>query len=151
MGTHYTIGELARESGVPTSTVRYYERVGLVRPDDRSEGNYRLYGQGTLERLRFIRAAQATGFTLEDIKTLLGHDHESPGLCHDVQALIQERLADVTRRMDDLRHIQSVLEAALKRCLKSEPTGHCVAVESLVAEAHTPSPKSPRRRIRKTP
>lgn len=150
MGTQFTISELAHKAGVPTSTVRYYERAGLLSPDNRSEGNYRLYGQGTLERLRFIRAAQATGFTLEDIGTLLSHDHD-PGLCCDVQGLIRERLADVKRRMDDLRHIRSVLEATLKRCLKSEPTGLCDAVESLVAEAHTPSLKSPRRRIRKNP
>lgn len=145
MEPHITIGELARKSGVPTSTVRYYERIGLLRPDNRSEGNYRLYGQANLERLRFIRAAQATGFTLEDIKKLLGHDHESPGLCHDVQALIHERLNDVKRRMDELRHLRSVLEASLKQCRKSEETGHCVALESLVAESHEPSSKSPRR------
>ncbi len=148
MRMHLTIGELAHAAGVPASTVRYYERIGLLRPVDRSEGNYRLYGEGALERLRFIRAAQATGFTLENIKTLLSHDHD-PALCRDVQGLIRERLADVKRRMDDLRHIRSVLEATLKRCLKSERTGHCVAVGSLVAEAHKPSRKPPSRGNRK--
>ena len=57
----YTIGQLAKEGGVPTSTVRYYERIGLLHPNDRTGGNYRVYSDTALERLRFIRAAQATG------------------------------------------------------------------------------------------
>ena len=57
----FTIGELARAAGVPTSTVRYYEREGIVRPAGRSGSNYRLYSQQEIERLRFIRAAQGTG------------------------------------------------------------------------------------------
>lgn len=71
MATEYTIGELAEEVGVPTSTLRYYERSGLVSPDGRTSGNYRIYGAAAVERVRFIRAAQATGFTLEDIARLL--------------------------------------------------------------------------------
>ena len=70
MGTFYTIGQLAKEANVPTSTVRYYERVGHLQPDGRSSGNYRVYSPAALKRLRFIRAAQATGFTLDDITTL---------------------------------------------------------------------------------
>lgn len=70
MNMTYTIGQLARAVGVPTSTVRYYERIGLLQPDGRTAGNYRLYGKEALECLRFIRAAQATGFTLEDITHL---------------------------------------------------------------------------------
>ena len=71
MATEYTIGELAKAADVASSTLRYYERRGLVEPDNRSEGNYRLYGPETLERVRFIRAAQATGFTLDDVAMLL--------------------------------------------------------------------------------
>jgi MerR family mercuric resistance operon transcriptional regulator len=71
MATEYTIGELAKAADVATSTLRYYERRGLVEPDNRSSGNYRLYDPETLERVRFIRAAQATGFTLDDVAMLL--------------------------------------------------------------------------------
>jgi DNA-binding transcriptional MerR regulator len=53
----YTISQLARAAGVPTSAVRYYERIGLLQPHGRTGGNYRLYGKEALERLRFIRAA----------------------------------------------------------------------------------------------
>lgn len=66
----HTIGRLAGVAGVPVSTVRYYERAGLLRPEARTGGNYRFYGPASLARLRFIRAAQATGFGLKDIQEL---------------------------------------------------------------------------------
>ncbi|HEX9867840.1 MAG TPA: MerR family transcriptional regulator [Candidatus Tectomicrobia bacterium] len=81
METTYSIGQLARAAGVPTSTVRYYERIGLLHSDARTAGNYRRYGQETLEYLRFIRAAQRTGFTLEDITALLQLRDVTPDLC----------------------------------------------------------------------
>jgi DNA-binding transcriptional MerR regulator len=72
MNHQYTIGQLARAAGVPTTTLRYYERAGLVRPTTRAENQYRLYTEQTLQIIRFIRAAQAAGFTLDDVRTLLG-------------------------------------------------------------------------------
>ena len=67
----FTIGELAKAAGVPTSTVRYYEREGILRPAGRNGSNYRLYSREDVERLCFIRAAQGTGFTLRDVTELL--------------------------------------------------------------------------------
>lgn len=66
-----SIGELARRAGVPASTVRHYERRGLLQPGGRTGGNYRLYGPAELARLRFIRAARASGFRLADVGELL--------------------------------------------------------------------------------
>jgi len=125
-----TIGELATAAGVPTSTIRYYERAGLLRPVARSASNYRLYSMGELERLRFIRAAKATGFTLEDITTLL-----RPSTCAKVQTLIEDRLDVVTVRMKELRHLQKVLRASLAECRDHEETGRCKVVEKLTATA----------------
>ncbi len=71
MGSTYTIGKLAKAAEVPVSTVRYYEKRGLLTPDQRTPSSYRLYGEESLQRLRFIRAAQTSGFTLEDIAMLL--------------------------------------------------------------------------------
>jgi DNA-binding transcriptional MerR regulator len=68
MGRQYTITQLAQAANVPTTTLRYYERAGLVLPEGRSQGNYRLYSDESLRRLRFIRAAQAVGFTLDDVR-----------------------------------------------------------------------------------
>ncbi|HWE36171.1 MAG TPA: heavy metal-responsive transcriptional regulator [Isosphaeraceae bacterium] len=140
MEPRYTIGQLAKAAGVPSSTVRYYERVGLVRPSGRSGGNYRLYDAGALERLRFIRAAQATGFTLDDVTGMLGHRHDSTASCREVQGLIENRLRDLERRLEDLRHVERVLRSALDACRETEKPGRCELIDRL-SQASSPAPK----------
>lgn len=131
MSMQYTISELAQAADVPTTTVRYYERVGLVQPEDRSAGNYRLYSDESLRKLRFIRAAQSVGFTLEAVKTLLGSQDGRTPPCREVQKLIEERLADIDRRLKDLRQFQRVLRTAVQRCRQTEKPGCCHVVETL--------------------
>jgi DNA-binding transcriptional MerR regulator len=131
MEPQYTIGGLARAAGVPTSTVRYYERVGLVEPTGRTAGNYRYYGAEALERLQFIRAAQATGLTLEDITALLPLRAGVPSCCQRVQRLIHQRLSDVKRRMADLRRVAHVLESALDGCRRTQRPGYCEVNQKL--------------------
>lgn len=131
MPGRYTISQLAHAADVPTSTVRYYERVGLLEPEDRSEGNYRLYTAESLRRLRFIRAAQAIGFTLDDVKQLLGSQDGTTPSCHEVQQLIEQRLGDIDKRLSDLRHVQKVLKVALQKCRKTEQKGCCHVLETL--------------------
>ena len=133
MKSTYTVGQLARTSDVPTSTVRYYERIGLLQSEGRTAGNYRRYGEGALERLRFIRAAQATGFTLEDITALLQFGDGTASVCQNVQARIVERLGDLERRMAALRHVQRVLKATLKRCRETQQDGRCQLIDTLTA------------------
>jgi DNA-binding transcriptional MerR regulator len=135
MESAYTIGQLARAAGVPTSTVRYYERIGLLQPEARTAGNYRLYDEEALQRLHFIRAAQATGFTLEDITALLQLQDATPATCQDVQTLIEARLGDLEQRMADLRHVQRVLKATLKRCQETAWQGRCHILDTLTASA----------------
>jgi len=130
MQDRLTIGELAKTAGVPASTVRYYERTGLLRRPPRSASNYRLYQQDDVYRVRFIKAAQATGFTLEDVAELL-----EPASCNKVQRRIEERLEEVSERLRDLRHVKRVLEAALETCREHEPTGRCGVIETLSASA----------------
>jgi MerR family mercuric resistance operon transcriptional regulator len=130
MSDRLTIGELAKAAGVPASTVRYYERTGLLRRPPRSASNYRLYGEEDVYRVRFIKAAQATGFTLDDVAELL-----RPSSCAKVQRRIEERLEEVLARMKDLRHVQRVLKAALTTCQEHEPTGRCGVIDTLSASA----------------
>jgi MerR family mercuric resistance operon transcriptional regulator len=148
MRTRYTIGQLANAAGVPTSTVRYYERVGLLQPSGRSEGNYRLYDEEDLDRLRFIRAAQATGFTIENVFEIVNHSHDNSHLCEDVQTLLETRLADVKKRMTDLRHVERVLRSALATCRKTVEPGHCVVIDRL-RHAARPAPDTARPKRRK--
>src|SRR5438552_5818097 len=100
-----TIGELARATNVPTSTIRFYERRGLLKPDARTESNYRTYSARTAERLKFIRAAQATGFSLKDIRAMLALTYSDDPPCDEVAALIERRLIDVKQRRRELKRI----------------------------------------------
>ena len=135
MEDRLTIGELARAADVPASTVRYYERTGLVRQPPRSASNYRLYREEDVYRVRFIKAAQATGFTLGDVAELL-----KPSSCSKVQRRIEDRLQEVSVRLKDLRHVQRVLERALRACQEHEPSGRCRVIEDISASAR---PKQP--------
>lgn len=128
----YTIGQLAKEAGVPTTTVRYYERRGLLRPPSRvGSGKYRSYGEDDLEQLRFIRAAQAAGFVLEDVATLLGLRDGNTTPCKEVQTLIETRLGDVAQRVADLQRVEGVLKKSLRMCRQKERTGHCDVIDTL--------------------
>lgn len=149
MQENYTIGRLARAAGVPTSTVRYWERRGLLRHDRRTAGDYRVYGGEALERLRFIRAAQENGFTLEDILTLLRFREGKTEPCKEVQDLIQARLADLDRKLRELRHLQGSLRSSLADCRQGEAASRCRVLDRLGAVAATPTVSAPGRRGRK--
>ena len=135
MNGRFTIGELAKAADVPASTVRYYERTELLRRPPRSASNYRLYRQEDVYRVRFIKAAQATGFTLQDVAELL-----KPSSCSKVQGRIEDRLEEVSARMKDLRHVRRVLKAALTTCQEHEPTGRCGVIDTLSASARAKHP-----------
>ncbi|MCH8343991.1 MAG: heavy metal-responsive transcriptional regulator [Planctomycetes bacterium] len=141
----YTIGELARRAEVPTSTVRYYERAGLLRPAGRTASNYRFYGEDAFERLRFIRTAQAAGFTLGDITSLLELRDGTAVPCREVQVLIEARVDDVAKQLEDLQHVQEVLHASLHICREAEAKGRCEVMENLKLVSATPTSRTARR------
>ena len=112
-----TIGQIAQAVSVATSTLRYYEREGLLEPVDRTPAGYRLYGPTAIDQLRFIRSAQSVGFSLNDIKALLSLDAGTS--CKQVQTMIADRLADVSRRIAELKSVKRTLTSALGRCRRS--------------------------------
>ena len=130
--TRLTIGQIAKAANVPISTVRYYERVGLLKPDYRSKGNYRVYGEVSLRRLRFIRAAQGLGFTLDDVKALVGA-HGEPLSCVEVQSLLVKRLSEIEAKLRDLRNVHRVLKHSLQDCLESEKLGRCQVIDKVTS------------------
>jgi MerR family mercuric resistance operon transcriptional regulator len=126
-----SIGELAKAAAVPTSTVRFYERRGLLKADGRTQSNYRSYSIQAVERLQFIRAAQATGFNLKDIREMLSLTYSDEAPCAEVAALIQHRLEDVKQRLCELRRVSRALSVALKSCCKGE-RDWCTQIERLM-------------------
>ncbi len=139
-----TIGGLAREAGVPVSTVRYYERRGLLSPDERTRSRYRLYHASALERLRFIKAAQASGFSLEDVGALLDLREQGGRPRGAVRAMIESRLADVRERLVGLGRVETVLAEALAACRRGGAAERCPVIEGLCGcgKRLTPHPGS---------
>ena len=112
-----TIGQLAKAAEVPTTTVRYYERAGLLAPPDRTRSGYRMYDERAVERLRFIRASQAVGFSLDDVRDLLALDVKSS--CQDVQRLLEHRIEELDRKLGEMKFVRATLGQAMNRCRKS--------------------------------
>ena len=125
-----TIGEAAKAAGVVPTTLRYYEREGLVKPTARSAAGYRLYDGEVAQRLRFIRSAQAIGFTLEDIGLLLELQRGDRRRCQSkVQTVLESRLKELNQKLKDLRRVRAALGDALHRCRSS--SGECAVLEDL--------------------
>ncbi|ETW99120.1 MAG: hypothetical protein ETSY2_41525 [Candidatus Entotheonella gemina] len=131
----YTISQLACAAQVPISTLRYYERAGLVCPTERAENNYRVYSEDALRTVLFIRAAQSAGFTLDDVRALLDLQAGDAALCQDVQPLVEKRLQDVSQRIKEMRHMQRILKSLLAQCHEQEQDALCHVVDAFSAES----------------
>ena len=120
-----TIAKLAQAGGVGVETVRYYQRRGLF-PVPRPLGGIRRYGAPEIRRLKFIRAAQAAGFTLEEIGELLaldaGHDHNR------ARALARERIAALDTRIAELEQARDALRRLARDCAHSK--GPCPIIRA---------------------
>jgi DNA-binding transcriptional MerR regulator len=126
-----TIGQLAKAAAVPVSTVRFYERNGLFKPDFRTGGNYRGYNVASLQRLRFIRSAQTTGFRLADIRELLNLTSSDESPCDDIETLLKRRLIEVRQRITELRNVEKKLAQAIKDCCRGTDTDLCDEISRL--------------------
>lgn len=130
-GEALTIGQLAKAGGVRVQTVRYYERRHLLLPASRLPSGYRLYGDEALQRLRFIRNAQALGFTLREIEGLLNLRVQSVNHCREVQTKASAKLATVEAKIRDLEALARALRTLIRSCRAGQPTDHCPILASL--------------------
>src|SRR5690606_35533884 len=101
------IGELGRLADTSVETIRYYEREGLLPAPARSDGNYRLYSDDHIERLRFIRHCRSLDIALDEIRSLLQHRDEPEEDCTDDNTLLAEQIKAVVVRMKELRQLQT--------------------------------------------
>jgi len=109
-----TIGGLARAAGVGVETVRYYQRRGLLQEPARPPGEIRRYGPEEMKRLRFIRSAQAAGFTLNEIKELLDLDASDDRA--RARELARARVAALDARIEELREARDALASLATAC-----------------------------------
>lgn len=126
------ISELASAAGVHVETVRYYQGIGLLPRPRREHGRIRRYDSDDLQRLRFIKRAQALGFSLEEIAFLLGlSDGEH---CSETKALAEKKLAVVEEKINDLAAIQKALKGLVTECSKGSRKSGCPIIDALAAE-----------------
>jgi Cd(II)/Pb(II)-responsive transcriptional regulator len=125
------IGALAAACGCQVETVRYYEREGLLPAPARSEGNYRLYGPGHVDRLAFIRHCRSLDMTLGEVRRLL-HFRDAPEEnCGEVNVLLDAHIAQITERMAELQNLQTQMIALRAHCDRAQAAKHCGILKGL--------------------
>ena len=112
----FQIGELAKRTALSIDAIRFYERRKLLPPAPRSAGRFRLYTPDAIEHLRFVRRMQGLGFSLQEIKELMGVRADRAHACSAVRQFLETKLADVTVRIRELRQLETELNADLRKC-----------------------------------
>jgi len=116
------IGEIARKVGVATSAIRFYEETGLVPEPARTASGYREYDPSVLDRLAFIRAGQAVGLTLGQLRDVLQIRDRGEAPCKHVADLIADRITDIDQRIDDLTKLRRDLVSLAGEAKRLDPT-----------------------------
>jgi DNA-binding transcriptional MerR regulator len=148
-----TIGRLGALAEIAPKTLRYYDRVGLVRPTARTPAGYRVYSEEAEQRLRFIRQAKALGMSLADIRRILAVRDEGAAPCQHVQTLVRQNLSKVEGQIAQLQRLKTDL-GRLQRLLKDSVPPKAESAEdcpcfSLIRDFHKlPQPRSRRGRRR---
>ncbi len=124
-----SIGDVSASSGVQIETIRYYERIGLMPRPARTTSHRRRYDDGAIDQLVFIRRARELGFSIPEIRTLIGLARGRKS-CADVHALTVEHLGDVRRKIADLRKVERTLKQTAERCARGT-SSECPIIDAL--------------------
>lgn len=122
------IGEVAERTGVSTKALRFYERQGLLPTPDRTSGGYRDFDASAVARVAFIKEAQTAGLTLAQIGEVLAIRDRGEPPCGHVATLVDERLAEIERRLTELRQVRAQLRTIADRAAGYDPEdceGYC--------------------------
>ncbi len=135
----FTVTQLANQSDSTPHVVRYYTKMGLLRPQKNPENGYRLYREKEVSWLRFVRQAKSLGYTLKEIKNIMHDvdDHTSP--CPRVREILLKKISENRKNLDELVALQIRMEQALamwKTMPDGVPDGKsvCHLIESIVDE-----------------
>ena len=125
-----TIGALSKQTGVNIETIRFYERIGILAKPPRSAGGHRLYGQDQRMRLGFVRRSRELGFSLQEVRGLLHLVDGGHHTCAEVKAITMDHLADVRRKVADLRRLERTLADVAGKCHGGK-VPDCPVIEAL--------------------
>jgi DNA-binding transcriptional MerR regulator len=129
------ISEAGRRAGVSPPTIRYYEEIGLLPKPERSGAGYRRYTESTVEELRFIRKAQAIGFSLDETGEILQLSRAGQRPCGHVLTLAQQHLAAVDERIRRLQQFRKQLAADVAKWNREKRATTCSGLCRWIAEA----------------
>ena len=131
----YQIGEAARHSGVSAANIRFYEKESLLYPQARGENSYRLYSDGDVHQLRFIRLCRAMDMSLNEVRTLLGLDLNNKTDCAAARDALDGHLGHVRERLGELKALEKDLKALRNRCDGSDARCHIIEALHELADA----------------
>ena len=131
---HLTTGRLAERGGVNLETIRYYERRGLLPKPPRRTSGYRAFPPEAVRRVRFIKRAQALGFSLGEIRELLALRVERGTKCDDVRRRAEVKIADIGGKIRSLRRMKRALSELVVACEGEAPVGACPILAALDVE-----------------
>lgn len=124
-----TIGKLSDQTGVKIETIRYYEKIGLMPKPPRKQSGHRVYDGALVQRLRFIRRGRELGFSLDNIRGLLGLEDKKPS-CAQVYDISTEHLDEIRKKIADLKKLEKSLSAMAQKCNRNE-SPDCAIIKGL--------------------
>jgi DNA-binding transcriptional MerR regulator len=139
----WKIGEAARRSGVGAANIRYYEREGLLSPQTRADNQYRLYSDGDVHRLRFIRLCRAMDMSLDEVRSLLSLNLDRKADCQRARDVLDTHLSHVRERLAELRALEKDLRGLRDRCDGTDDQCHIIEALHERADAGLPEPAAP--------
>lgn len=125
------IGEVAKQSNVGIETIRYYEREGLLAEPERRPSGYRQYDQSVVARLKFIRRTKELGFTLAEIKELLGLWFDANTRCEHVRGKAEQKISDIEDKIRSLQKMKRSLKKVITECASRDTVEDCPLLDGL--------------------
>ena len=129
-GSALTIGALSKRTGVNIETIRFYERVGILPKAPRSAGRHRIYNQDHLMRLGFVHRSRELGFSLDEVRGLLQLVDGGSYTCAEIKAITLDHLADIRRKIADLRRLEQTLAEVAGKC-RGGKVPDCPVIDAL--------------------
>lgn len=132
------IGTASDRSGLPAKTIRYYEEIGLLKPD-RTDNGYRDYSSADIHKLRFLQRSRSLGFSVEECRQLLSLYNDQERESADVKAIAQAKLAEIDRKLVELQGLRDMLRHLVANC-HGDDRPDCPIIDGLSGEAAFASP-----------
>ena len=140
------IGEVAKQSSIGIETIRYYEREGLLAEPQRRPSGYRQYDQSVVSRLQFIRRSKELGFTLAEIKELLGLWFDANTRCEHVRQRAEQKVTDIEDKIRTHQKMKRSLKKVLSECEGRDSIGDCSLLKGIEDGDSRANPDNHRRR-----